>query len=153
MSKQTKSATEIGSNDEDSDFKAVGPMCTTHGDNLRFYQYNKYAHYLSISSSHDRTPQLIFASCSFFESKEFPITSFHFLALDGLQRPSGRCKTLARQHFSQSWLNHCRLHVTLVRCENRSSTFGHKDTRGTCGSVANLLSCFLLRSDLGSWVW
>ena len=146
MSKQTKSATEIGSKDEDSDFKAVGPMCTTHGDSLRFYRYNKYAHYLSISSSHDRTPQLIFASCSYFESNEFPIKSYHFPALDGLQRPSGRCKTLTRQHFSQSWLNHCRLHVTLVRCETAVLHLATKIREEH--AVLLQISCHAFYSDL-----
>ena len=43
---------------------------------------------------------------------------FHFPALGGLQlATTGIRKILARQHFSQSWLNHCRLHVTAVRCE------------------------------------
>ena len=143
MSKQTKSATEIGSKDENCDF-----LCTTQGDSLMFINISHRLNMLTINAFLALTVKSPKCLCCwfFFKSTGSAIESFKFPALDDLQRPSGRCKTLARQHFSQSWLNHCRLHVTLVRCETAVLHLAAKIREEH--AVLLQISCHAFYSDL-----
>ena len=53
---------------------------------------------------------------------------------------------------SQTWLNHCRLHVTLVAVQNRRSLHSAaKYERNTWFRCKSLVALFTQISDLGSW--
>ena len=53
---------------------------------------------------------------------------------------------------SQTWLNHCRLHVTLVAVQNRRSLpSAAKYERNTWFRCKSLVALFTQISDLGSW--